>query len=144
MRATILAAATCLCAPLARAQDGDAAFGGVLFDRQCVSCHVIADLDGVVLAGHNARTGPNLYGVTARGVAQQPDYRYGEALAEVGVTGAVWSQNAFVAYVQDPTDWLRAQLEDRRARSKMAFKVRSAADAVHIFAYLDSLAHPTE
>lgn len=144
MRALILAAATILFAPMAMAQDGDATLGAVLFDRQCVSCHVIADDDGAVLAGRNAQTGPNLYGVTLRGVAQAPDYRYGEALAAVGINGAAWSQDAFIAYVQDPTDWLRARLEDRRARSKMAFKVRSADDALHIFAYLDSLAHLPE
>lgn len=144
MRALTLAVATCFCAPLAHAQDGDAALGGVLFDRQCVSCHVVADADGVLLAGRNARTGPNLYGIATRGIAQAPDYRYGEALAAVGTAGAAWSQDAFVAYVQDPTDWLRAQLNDRRARSKMAFKVRSADDALHMFAYLDSLAEPPE
>ncbi len=144
LRTPILALTTLICAPAVMAQDGDAAWGGLLFDRQCVSCHVVADADGALLAGRNARTGPNLYAVTTRGIAQAPDYRYGEALAAVGAAGAQWSQDAFVAYVMDPTDWLRDQLDDRRARSKMAFKVRSADDALHMFTYLDSLAQAAE
>ena len=144
MRARILSLTTLLSATAAIAQEGNADFGALLFSRQCVSCHVVADADGMLLAGRYARTGPNLYGITTRGIAQAPDYRYGDALAAVGATGADWTQDAFVAYVMDPTDWLRDRLDDRRARSKMAYKVRSQDDALDMFAYLDSLAQPAE
>ncbi len=126
------------------AESGEPLVGEALFGRQCVSCHIVADSDGTLLAGRNARTGPNLYEITTRGVAQETGYRYGEALAAVGLSGAMWSQDAFVAYVQDPTDWLRLQLEDRRARSKMAFKVRTPEEALDLYAYLESLTAPAE
>jgi len=45
---------------------GDAAAGQEQFERQCVSCHVVADADGNVLAGRAAKTGPNLYGLSGR------------------------------------------------------------------------------
>ena len=63
-------------------------------------------------------------------------FRYGESLLAVAATEATWDEAAFVAYVQDPTDWLRTTLGDARARSKMAFKVRSAEEAADIWAYL--------
>ena len=63
-------------------------------------------------------------------------FRYGDSILAVAATEAVWDEAPFVAYVQDPTDWLRTTLGDARARSKMAFKVRSAEDAADIWAYL--------
>ncbi len=56
-------AALALTAP-AFAQDasGDAAAGEKVFAK-CQTCHVIADADGTVLGGKNAKVGPNLYGL---------------------------------------------------------------------------------
>lgn len=47
------------------AASGDAAAGEKAF-RQCISCHVVQNEAGDTLAGRNAKTGPNLYGI-ARG-----------------------------------------------------------------------------
>jgi cytochrome c len=60
----IAAALTMLAAPAFA--EGDAAAGEEQFNRQCVSCHVVADADGNVLAGRAAKTGPNLFGVAGR------------------------------------------------------------------------------
>ena len=116
---------------------GDAAAGQEQFERQCVSCHVVADADGNVLAGRAAKTGPNLYGLAGRLPGSVEGFRYGDALASLGeALPDGWTEEAFVAYVQDPTTYLRETLEDRRARSKMAYKVRDEAQATDIFAYL--------
>ncbi|WP_420859936.1 c-type cytochrome [Marivivens marinus] len=116
--------------------EGDAAAGEELFGRQCVSCHVVANAEGEVLAGRNARTGPNLFGIVGGPVGAVEGYNYGEAIVAAGEAGAIWDEDTFVAYVQDPTDWLRVTLDDRRARSKMSFRVRSEDDAEDIYAYL--------
>jgi cytochrome c len=47
-----------------------------------------------------------------------------------------WTEENFVGYVQDPTNWLRETLEDRRARGKMAYQVRAEEDAINLYAYL--------
>jgi cytochrome c len=65
-------------------------------------------------------------------------------MVEYGATGVVWGQENFVAYVQDPTDFLREVLDNRRARGKMAFQVRDEEDAVNIYAYLAQFATPAE
>ena len=137
---TIAAAFAVLSAPAFAdghaATTGDAAAGEEQFNRQCVACHVVADASGEVLAGRNARTGPNLYGVAGRPIGSVEDFRYGDAIIELGETGAVWTEEAFVGYVQDPTGWLRETLDNRRARGKMAYQVRDEAQAYDLYAYL--------
>jgi cytochrome c len=141
---TIAAAFAVLAAPAFAdghaATTGDAAAGEEQFNRQCVACHVVANADGEVLAGRNARTGPNLFGVAGRTLGSVEDFRYGDAIVELGETGAVWTEETFVGYVQDPTGWLRETLEDRRARGKMAYQVRDEAQAYDLYAYLATFA----
>jgi len=133
------AAFTLLAAPAfadGHAATGDAEAGEQQFDRQCVACHVVADADGEVLAGRNARTGPNLYGLAGRQLGVIDGFRYSDAIVELGEAGTVWDEGAFVGYVQDPTGWLRGALDNNRARGKMAYRVRDAQDAIDIYAYL--------
>lgn len=118
------------------AASGDAEAGERLFDRQCVACHLVADADGEVLAGRNARTGTNLFGLAGRQLGSVEGFRYGDSIVELGETGVAWTEETFVGYVQDPTAWLREQLDDNRARGKMAYRVRSEEDALNIYAFL--------
>jgi len=137
MKHLTLAAAMALMSAPAFAQD--VAAGQEQFERQCVACHVVVNEAGETLAGRNAQTGPNLYGIVGRTPGAYPDFEYGEAMVAYGATGAVWEEENFVAYVQDPTDFLRTELDDRRARGKMAFQVRDEQQARDIYAYLASL-----
>jgi cytochrome c len=118
---------------------GDAAAGEEIFNRNCVTCHVIVNAAGEELAGRGAETGPNLYGVIGRTPGTYPEFEYGDDMIAYGATGVVWEEEAFLAYVQDPTDFLRTILDDRRARGKMAFQLRDAADAANVYAYLVSV-----
>ena len=142
MKHLTLAAAMALMSAPAFAQD--VAAGQEQFERQCVACHVVVNDAGETLAGRNAQTGPNLYGVIGRTPGTYPDFEYGEDMVAYGATGAVWGEENFVAYIQDPTDFLRTALDDRRARGKMAFQVRDAQQAADIYAYLASLAPAAE
>jgi len=133
------AAAALLATPVfadGHAATGDAAAGEEQFNRQCVACHVVADAEGNVLAGRNARTGPNLFGLAGRELAAVEGFRYGDAIVELGEAGTVWTEADFVAYVQDPTGWLRSTLDNNRARGKMAYRVRDEGEAINIYAYL--------
>ncbi|KPP89251.1 MAG: monoheme cytochrome c [Rhodobacteraceae bacterium HLUCCA08] len=134
-------AATLLAAPLL-AQDaptGDAAAGEEQFNRQCVTCHVVVNEAGETLAGRNARTGPNLYGMAGATIGAVADFRYSEALLALNAEGTTWDEDSFVAYVQDPTAWLREATGDSRARGLMSWRVREEQQARDIYAYLASL-----
>ena len=117
---------------------GDAAAGEAAF-RQCISCHVVVNDAGETLAGRNARTGPNLYAIAGRAAGSVEGFRYSPSLSAANEAGLVWDEAAFVAYVQDPTGYLREALDDSSARGAMAFRVRSEEDALNLFAYIDSL-----
>jgi cytochrome c len=138
-------AALCLSASAAFAEghamapSGDAEAGAEVFNRQCVACHVVVDAEGNTLAGRNARTGPNLYGVAMRQAGIVEDFRYGDSIVEAGEAGLVWDEESFVAYAQDPNGFLREYLDDRRARGRMAFQLRDADDAADVYAYLVSI-----
>ena len=119
---------------------GDAEAGGEAFNRQCVACHVVENAEGEILAGRKVRTGPNLYGVVNRALGTAEGFKYGKSMIEAGDEGGLtWTEENFVGYVQDPTPWLREALDDKRARGKMAFKVKDADDATNIYAYLASI-----
>ncbi len=139
----IYAAATALLAAPAfaggHAATGDAEAGERQFSRQCVACHVVENADGEVLAGRNARTGPNLYAIAGRELGAIDGFRYGDAIVSLGEAGTTWTEAGFVGYVQDPTGWLRAELDNNRARGKMAYRVRDEQDALNIYAFLATI-----
>lgn len=146
MKTTIAAAALGLMAAPVLAQDamGDPAAGEEQFNRQCVACHVVQNDDGEVLAGRNAQTGPNLYGVAGRTIGAVEDFRYSDAIMTLNEQGEEWDEEKFVAYVQDPTGWLRETLDDRRARGKMAYQVRAEEDAHDLWAFLATFSEEGE
>ena len=115
---------------------GDAAEGEKAF-RQCKACHAIVDADGnEVMKG--GKTGPNLWGVPVR-TAGTTDFKYKKSIVEAGEGGLVWDEASFVAYVQDPTAYLKEVTGDSKARSGMSFKVRKEEDAVNLWAYIASV-----
>lgn len=116
--------------------EGDAAAGEEAFGRQCVSCHQIANGDEII-AGRG-KVGPNLFNIAGNTVAGSDGFNYGSSLAAARDKGVIWSEETFVPYVQDPTGWLREVLDDKKARSKMSYKVRSEEDAEDIWAYLST------
>lgn len=136
MRLTLTALAIASLAAPALAQDIEA---GAKTFNQCQTCHVVQNDAGEVLAGRNAKTGPNLYGLPGRVVGGLEGFRYGDSIVAVGAAGQVWDEANFVEYVQDPAAYLKAKLNDDGARSKMAFKVRSPEDAANLWAFIASL-----
>ena len=121
------------------ALQGDAAAGEEEFNSQCIACHVVQDPEtDEVLAGRNAKVGPNLYGINGRAPGTVEGFNYSDALVALGEGGMVWGEASFAAYVQDPTGYLREVLEDRRARGKMAYRVRDEEQAFDIYAYLST------
>ncbi|MEX1235958.1 MAG: c-type cytochrome [Roseovarius sp.] len=134
--------ATVLLAAPAFAQDvasGDAEAGESIFN-QCQACHVVENDDGEVLAGRNGQVGPNLYGISGRTLGSVEGFRYSKSMAAAGEDeGLEWNEENFVGYVQDPTGWLKEQLDNNRARGNMAYKLRSEEDAANVWAYIVSL-----
>lgn len=118
--------------------EGDAAAGEGIFN-QCQSCHVVTNDAGEVLAGRNGRQGPNLYGIVGRVAGGYPDFRYGNGLQAMAEAGTVWDADMLVAYLADPTAYLREVTGNNRVRGNMSFRLRDAQDAADVIAYIASL-----
>ncbi len=118
--------------------EGDAAAGEKAF-KQCVACHVVVNDAGETLAGRKAKVGPNLYGIMDRAAGSVEGFKYSKGMLAAGEAGTVWTEETFMAFVQDPTTYLREVTGDAKARSKMTYKVRKPDDAANLYAYLSSL-----
>ena len=137
MKAYAIAAALLLVGGAAQAQD--AAAGEELFARRCATCHMVVNGAGETLV-KGGQTGPNQWGVIGRQAASQADFdRYGDALKALGEKGFTWSEASVAEYLEDPRDFLRSQLGDDGARSRMAFKLNDAKDRADVAAYLATL-----
>ena len=117
---------------------GDIAAGEKAF-KKCASCHVVIDDEGETLAGKKAKTGPNLFGVIGRQAGSIEGFRYGKSIIEAGEAGLIWDLEQFAIFAQNPKAFLQEFLDDKRARSKMSYKVRGEEDAVNLAAFLASL-----
>lgn len=107
---------------------GDAANGEKLFKR-CASCHMVGE-------GAKNKVGPvlnDLFGRTAGGLE---GYKYGPSIVAAGEAGLVWNADEVFEYLADPRKYLRAKLEDKKAKSKMAFKLKKEDDRKDVIAYL--------
>ena len=131
----ILSAALLAAALASPALAGDAAAGEDTF-KKCKACHSIIAPDGTEIQ-KGGKTGPNLYGIIGRGVAADPDYKYGDSILALGATGAVWDEASLATYTTDPATYLQTALGDDAAKSKMSFKL--AAGGEDVAAYLASV-----
>ncbi|MGC1498319.1 MAG: c-type cytochrome [Sulfitobacter sp.] len=116
---------------------GDAAAGEDVF-KKCKSCHaVIADDETVIQKG--GKSGPNLYGLYTRQAGAAEGYKFGKSIVAAGEAGLAWDEASFVEYVADPKKFLAAYLDDKKAKSKMSYKLKDAEDAANVWAYLVSV-----
>ncbi len=133
--------ATAFAAPaFAQSAEGDAAAGEKEFNK-CKACHSIMDDAGEMIQ-RGGKIGPNLYNVVGRQAGSVEDFKYGDSLVAAGEDGLVWDQESLTGYLEDPTEFLRTTLDDNKARSNMAFKLRKGSEDVA--AYLASVSPDAE
>ena len=68
-----------------------------------------------------------------------PKFKYGKSLAAAAEAGLVWTEEELLDYLQDPRKYLRAKLEDKKAKSKMAFKLKKDQDRLDVISYLKTI-----
>lgn len=111
---------------------GDPAAGEKGFNK-CKACHSITAADGTAII-KGGKTGPNLFGVIGRAAGSEEGFNYGAGLKELGGTGLVWDEATLVAYVTDPTAFVKEKTGDAAAKSNMTFKLPKGGE--DIAAYL--------
>lgn len=128
---TVLALGFALGAGSAFAMEGgDAAAGEKVF-KKCQSCHMVG-------ADAKNKVGPVLTGIVGRQAGSFESFgkKYGKDLVAAGEAGLVWNEEEIFAYLEDPRKYLRAKLDNKKAKSKMAFKLSKEDDRKNVIAYL--------
>ena len=135
MKISLTAATLAALVLAAPAFAGDAAKGEKEFNK-CKTCHSIIAPDGTEIV-KGAKTGPNLYGVVGRTAGTYPEFKYKESIVALGASGFAWTEEDIATYVKDPGAFLKEKLDDKKAKSGMAFKLAKGGEDVA--AYLASV-----
>jgi len=135
MKISLTAATVAALALAAPAFAGDAAVGEKEFNK-CKTCHSIIAPDGTEIV-KGAKTGPNLYGVVGRTAGTYPEFKYKDSIVALGATGFTWTEEDIATYVKDPAAFLKEKLDDKKAKTGMAFKLAKGGEDVA--AYLASV-----
>ena len=115
---------------------GDAAKGEAIF-KKCAACHQVGP------EAEN-KVGPQLTAVVGRQVASVEGYKYGKSIVALGETGLTWTEEELDAYLVNPKKYLRAKLDDKKAKSKMSFKLKKEAERADVIAYLATFSPAAE
>ncbi len=107
--------------------EGDAAKGEKVF-KKCKACHSLK-------AGKN-KVGPSLAGVVGRKAGSAAKYKFSKSMKAAGAKGLVWNDETLDGYLKNPTKFLRSYLDDSKAKSKMALKLKKEDDRENIAAFL--------
>jgi len=110
----------------ANAEDGKKIF------KSCAGCHKVGD-------GAKNGIGPVLTTVVGRTAGTEPGYKFGKSIKAAGEAGLVWDEALIVEYIADPRKFLRAYLNDKKAKAKMKFKLKKLQDRENVAAYLATL-----
>lgn len=113
----------------AQAFDGGDATAGESVFKKCMSCHMVGD-------GAKNKVGPVLNAVFGRTLGGSEDYKYGKSIVALGETGVVWTEEEMFEYLADPRKYLRTKLDDKKAKSKMSFKLKKEDERKDVIAYL--------
>lgn len=113
------------------AMAGDAAAGEAI-GKKCLACHDLTEAKA-------NKVGPALWGVAGGPLGAVDGFKYSADYKAVADTGVTWTEEELMAYLEDPTAYLRAKSGNDKARSKMTFKLKKEKDRADVIAYLQTL-----
>lgn len=103
--------------------DGDAAKGERIFNK-CKGCHAVGE-------DAKNKVGPILNGIVDAPAAENPDYKYSDALLQLASDGLVWDEETLGAFLRDPKEVVPG--------TKMSFPgLRKDDEIANVIAYLET------
>jgi len=108
--------------------EGDAVVGEKLF-KKCSTCHTVG-------SDAKHKQGPILNGVIGRVAGSLEEFKYGKSIKAAGESGLVWDEDLIFDYLANPKKFLGAYLGNKKAKSKMNFKLKKEDDRRNLIAYL--------
>ncbi len=113
------------------AMAGDAEKGEAIYKKKCKACHLITP-------GKN-RIGPSLFGVLDRQAGTVPKFKYSKSYVAAGEAGLTWSEEKIVEYLANPKNYMRKVTGDKKAKTKMVFKLKNETQRQDVTAYIATL-----
>lgn len=118
----------------AMAQDAEA--GKKVF-KKCTACHKVGE------KAKNA-TGPVLNNVIGRAAGSLEGYKFSKTLKAANEAGLIWNSDNIAEYITDPKEFMKAFLDDPKAKPKMTFKLKDEQQRADVIAYLAQFSDPVE
>lgn len=115
---------------LSAAAEPDIAKGEKSF-KKCAVCHSLEE--------GKRKAGPSLFKVIGRQAGIAPNWKYSKSYVEAGEKGLKWTPENLIPYLENPKDFLREYLGDKKARSKMVMRFKKQEERENVAAYLQSL-----
>lgn len=127
----VVAAALGLCLSVSQAgAAGDMEKGKKGF-KKCAACHSLEE--------GKKKVGPSLYQIVGRKSGAVPGFKYSKSYVQAGEKGLNWTPENLISYLENPKKFMRAYLDDKKAKSKMVMKFKKLKQREDIVAYLESL-----
>ena len=111
--------------------EGDAAAGESVF-KKCKACHTSE-------SGGKNKIGPNLFGIVGRQAGTAPGFKYSPSYVAAGEGGLMWSGDTIFEYLADPKAFIREVTGDKKAKTRMVFKLKKEDDRLDVIAFLETL-----
>ena len=115
----------------AASAQGDGAAGENVF-KKCKACHTSE-------SGGKNKIGPNLFGIVGRQAGTAPDFKYSPSYVQAGESGFAWDADAIFEYLVDPKAFMRTLTGDKKAKTRMVFKLKKEGDRHDVVAFLETL-----
>ena len=115
----------------AASAEGDAATGENVF-KKCKACHTSE-------SGGKNKIGPNLFGIVGRQAGTAPGFKYSRSYVAAGEDGLTWDADAIFEYLVDPKAFIRTVTGDKKAKTRMIFKLKKEGDRHNVIAFLATL-----
>ena len=107
---------------------GNAKKGKKVF-KKCVACHTVNE-------GGKNKIGPNLFGVVGRTAGTVAKFKYSKSYVDSGKKGLMWTDETLKAYLADPKKYMRKTTGNKKAKSKMTFRLKKEKDRDNVISYL--------
>lgn len=124
-------AATAVLAGAGAAMAADAANGEKIYNKRCKACHTVEQ-------GKN-KVGPSLFGILGRQAGTVPKFKYSKSYVSAGEAGLTWTEENIIEYLADPKKYMRKVTDNKKARSKMVFKLKKENERQDVTAYIATI-----
>jgi cytochrome c2 len=105
--------------------------------KKCKACHKVGE-------GAKNAAGPMLNDIFGRSVGSVEGYKYSKTMIAAQEAGLIWDEDSLSGYLENQKEFMKATLDDPKAKPKMNIKIKDEQDRKDVIAYLATFSEPIE